>query len=643
MPGETIPSPESLHREILASHRRCRQYGVDPFLVHNVTQARLDAEQLAQRRARNQDFLDVVLARIQGLYRFVAGAGFVVSLADSDGYILEMVGDRETLERLAAGNCAPGYRWSERDVGTSAISLAVARRIPAQINDEEHFCRRGYGHTCSAAPIFDADNRFRGVLAMSGDAHQVHPHTLGMVITAAQAVQNQLQLIQASREILLHNNSMNAIIESIDSGVMAVNRQGVITRINQRGRRILHLGSGAEGRRLGQVLGPDSNWEPVLKGGTGYNDREIFARTPVGEVQMLATAKPVFDSESRPQGLILVFQEIHRIRKLVNKMAGSQARFTFNDVTGTSPALLEAKRLAMLAAAGNSNVLLLGETGTGKELFAHAIHNHSKRRNHPFVAINCGAIPRELLESELFGYVEGAFTGARRGGRPGKLELAHCGTVFLDEIGDMPVDMQVKLLRVLQSGEVCRIGQHRPIAVDFRIIAATHCDLELEVSRGNFREDLFYRLNVFPIQIPALRHRPEDIIPLARHILKRCRRVLQKPGVTFDADAEAVLRRHTWPGNVRELENAVERAVNLVEGRHVRPRHLTCLGATPSRTHDLARSTTLLAQVERETIKKVTEATGFNISRAARLLGISRATLYNKLKQYQLPLRRPAV
>jgi sigma-54 dependent transcriptional regulator, acetoin dehydrogenase operon transcriptional activator AcoR len=645
MPSYSIPNPETLQREIQGSHKRCRKYGVDAETIRNPLQKKLTPAELRDRLQKNKDFLNIAIAQIEELYQFVAGAGFVVNIADSDGYILHVIGDAPLVDYLAANNCSPGYRWTEKDVGTSVISLSLARQIPVQINDEEHFCKRGHGHTCSASPVFDDGNNLLGVIAMSGDAAQVHPHTLGMVITAARAIGNQLRIMKTSKELLLRNNYMNAMLESIDGGVMAVDKHGVITQINDQGTQIIGWDESLIGKPIHDLFGTPADWKGVMLDGSGYTDREIFIKAPRRTVHLLVTAKSICDSNGRIQGVIVIFHEITRIRKLVNEMAGSQARFTFEDILGTSPGIQATKKQAMLAAAGLSSVLLLGETGTGKELFAQAIHNQSERRGHPFVAINCGAIPRELLESELFGYTEGAFTGARKGGRPGKLELASGGTVFLDEIGDMPFDMQVKLLRVLQTGEVNRIGQHKSITADLRIIAATHFDLKQEVAKGNFREDLFYRLNVLPIRIPPLRERNADIIPLARYTLHRCSQVLKKPNIGLSADAEQALHRYHWPGNVRELENVIERAVNLVDGEIIAPKLFGAWAenhphGTPTATRQNGKR---LADVEKVAIEEVLEDVHYNLSRASKELGISRATLYNKIKKYHLTTHRDTV
>lgn len=634
MSSSTIFDPERLRQEISDSHERSRSYGIDPLMTRNPNQARLSPEGLSLRQDKNREFLDVVMAQMQEIYRLVAGAGFVMLVVDHEGYILDIIGDQIILESFARRNCIPGYRWTEKDVGTSAISLSLERRIPVQLNDSEHYCKRGHGFTSSAAPVFDSKKGIIGVIAMSGKAPHVHLHTLGMVITAARAIENQFRIIRKSGELLIRNNYMNAIIESIDSGVITVDRNGVITRINSPGKAILRQEEDIEGRPLNTLTGLKFDWEEMIRG--NYTDREFVIRISRRTVHLIYTAKPICDSGGKVKGIIIVFNEMSRIRRLVNEMAGSHAQFVFEDIIGISPAMEEAKKLAMMAAMSMSTVLLLGETGTGKELFAQAIHNQSERRCRPFVAINCGAIPRELVESELFGYAEGAFTGARKGGRMGKFELASGGTIFLDEIGDMPGDMQVKLLRVLQTGEVCRIGEYRPITPDVRVIAATNADLKQEVIKRNFREDLFYRLNVFPISIPPLRERHEDIVPLARYILNRCSETLKKPGMVLSRDAERAILRYDWPGNIRELENMVERAANLSPGPEIGPDLLGIPLIADKRVILKERRGTLLEDAERQIISETLKKRGFNISGSAKILGITRATLYKKIRKYRL-------
>jgi transcriptional regulator with PAS, ATPase and Fis domain len=417
---------------------------------------------------------------------------------------------------------------------------------------------------------------------------------------------------------------------------MVIDRDGKIIELNNHGRAILK-GNDFTGSSIQNIAQAGIDWVSLFRMEAECIDREFFLNASDGQtVQVMATIRPIYDSSHKVGGYIIKFDEINRIRKLVNEMAGSHALFTLRDILGASSAIQQAKKFAMKAARSRSSVLIIGETGTGKELFAQAIHNQSDRRERPFVTINCGAIPRELLESELFGYVEGAFTGAAKGGRPGKFELANGGTVFLDEIGDMPIDMQVKMLRVLQSGEVIRIGEHKPHSVDVRIVAATNVDIRQSYLRGSFRQDLFYRLNVFPITIPPLRERPEDIILLARHFLERRRRMLNSPVSGFTPRAESLLLKYNWPGNVRELENVVERLLNIVDEQHIRREHLAFLKVKMGRALMTSQQGALLEGSERQTIIDAMQAIGHNIALASRMLGVSRPTLYRKLKKYNL-------
>lgn len=626
--------------QVQASHERARSYGVDPMRLEPLSQPHLSLEALKERQEANRDFLHAASLYIQEIQKSMEDSGFISAITDSEGYLLKRTGE---IEALKFYKNIEGTRWTERDVGTSAISMVLWHKKPMQITAKEHYCRQGQNNTCSAAPVFGSNNEFIGVISVSGRADKVHPHTLGMVITAARAIENYLRISQASQELVLKNDFMEAVIESIDSGVMAVDKSGRIIQINQRGKQILKHFNKLLNRHLSIINGTSQDWLDVVDTGLGYMDREVFIRTNTGNLQLMVTAKAILDAFGMPEGAIFVFNEINRIRRLVNQMAGSQARFTFEDIVGDSPAIKEAKRLGSIAAEGSSSVLLNGETGTGKELFAQSIHNQSLRKNHPFMAINCGAIPHELFESELFGYAEGAFTGAKRGGRPGKLELANGGTVFLDEVCDMPTDMQVKLLRALQSGEVFRIGQSSPISVDIRIIAASQYDLKKQVAKGSFREDLFYRLDVLPIDIPPLRGRGADVLLLANHFLNRWGEIMKKPKMIFSPAAKEALLRYDWPGNVRELQNLVERAVNLAGGNVIETADFGFPIPEKGPAGFKSSSGNRLETGERKIIMETLDETGYNVSRTAMLLGITRATVYKRLKKYGLASSRKNV
>ena len=316
-------------------------------------------------------------------------------------------------------------------------------------------------------------------------------------------------------------------------------------------------------------------------------------------------------------------------------------RYTFDSIAGQSDILANLKREALRASANHFPVLITGESGTGKELFAQAIHHASPRRVNPFVRINCAAIPRDLLESELFGYEKGAFTGARRGGKPGKFELARQGTVFLDEIGDLPLEMQPKILRVIEDKEFERVGGTKIIQSDFRIIAATNRNLDDMISAGAFRKDLFYRLNVIPLNIPPLRERKSDIVPVARFLLDQMAQDANLPAARMDKEVDRAFKQYEWPGNVRELSNVLERALSAIEGDticlqdlpfYLQRRRRTAGGGSQPSLKDVQ------ARTEKEAIRYALKESYYNKARAARELGIHRTLLYKKMKKYGISL-----
>ncbi|HEY0755667.1 MAG TPA: sigma 54-interacting transcriptional regulator [Ktedonobacteraceae bacterium] len=356
-------------------------------------------------------------------------------------------------------------------------------------------------------------------------------------------------------------------------------------------------------------------------------------------------------------GFVLILRSLERVQKLVHRMTGARARLTFANVVGESHVLHEAIRQAKRAAQSNATVLLRGETGTGKEIFAQSIHNQSSRSANAFVAINCAAIPRALINTELFGYEGGSFTGADRQGRPRKFEQASGGTLFLDEIGDMPLDLQTSLLRAIETHTITRIGSQRTIAVDVRIIAATHKDLQEETRQGTFRLDLYYRLHVLSITIPALRQHTSDIPLLIRHFLERQSHA-QGRTLTITPAAIEALQLFSWPGNVRELENLIERVTYLVTQSTITladlpsevhpptlhhqpvtlPPAVDPLSQVPPlvQAHDEADLKRLSQQAEIEAIQQAYGQTNGQVTHTATLLGINRTTLWRKMTRYGL-------
>jgi transcriptional regulator with PAS, ATPase and Fis domain len=398
------------------------------------------------------------------------------------------------------------------------------------------------------------------------------------------------------------------------------------------------------------------NADPVrelLTSGRSFSDLEINVGGHSELSSCLASAKPIKDEQGNITSGVLFLNPIHKINKLINRFSGAHATFTFDDIIGSGKALTKAIQQGVQAASSESNVLLRGESGTGKEMFAQAIHNRSARRQGPFIAINCGAIPRELIGSELFGYVEGAFTGAHKRGRPGKFELASGGTLFLDEIGDMPLDQQVSLLRVLQDKSITRIGGDKNMLIDVRIICATNKDLRLEITRGNFRQDLYYRLNVISITLPPLREHREDIPLVFKIFYERTCRKLGVEVAQVDPEVMVRLQQYDWPGNMREFQNAVEKMVNIPHQHHIEVNSLPDEIMTTMERHPAvspiqhhgsitfrdhrARIKEALAEQERTEILELISQHKGNLSQTARSMGISRTSLYRKLAKPDNP------
>jgi len=344
--------------------------------------------------------------------------------------------------------------------------------------------------------------------------------------------------------------------------------------------------------------------------------------------------RPVYSPRRELIGKVLILSELRQMKTMAPRMIGAKARFHFRDIYGKNARFLLTLEQARVISQNNSNVLLLGESGTGKDMFSQAIHNASPRAAGPYVVINCAAIPHNLMASELFGYAEGAFTGSRRGGSPGKFELAHGGTIFLDEIGEIPIELQAILLRVIEDKSVVRIGGSQVHPVDVRILAATNKDLLEEVERGNFRKDLYYRLNVFTLHLLPLSERRDDIPLLVDTFIRRYAETLNKPVSSVDARLWEYFLTYDWPGNVRELQNVIERMMNyarqdvltidLLPPEMLKPKKVTCRPSLPLRSP---------AQEEQEIIEQMIQM-GYAKKRIAETLGISRATLFRRCRQY---------
>ncbi len=641
----------TLRPQIVESWTRCRKMGVNPYDLTGHT--KLDEEALQETLAEKQELVTVAKPFMTNLYKFVQGSGFVVVLTDERGYIMEMFGDQDTLNNPMTNDFYLGASWREQEVGTNAIGTALALAAPIQVSGAEHYCQKHHALTCSAAPIFDDCGRIVGILDMSGASYTSHLHTLGMVVAAAEAITAQLDIRRKNQELALTNRRLTNIFNTMSDGVLMIDEHGVVNQLNPAAKNILNrTEQEVVGTSIDKLFGGKTTltWR-MLRAKEPYEDVELMVDIKKSTIHCLASGEPLTDGQGRVIGGVIVLRPIKQIQNLVNRFSGYYATLQFSDIVGQSDETLEAVRVASLAATTLANILLRGESGTGKEIFAQAIHNKSEQRSGPFLALNCGVIPRELIGSELFGYVEGAFTGAKRGGKPGKFELASGGTLFLDEIGDMPLDQQIALLRVLQEKHVTRIGSDKVIPVNVRIICATNRNLLQEVDKGTFRQDLYYRLNVISISLPPLRNRVKDISLLFRHFLDK---IGQDRGCKYDVDPEVLvcLEQYHWPGNIRELQNLVQRAVSLTESEVITMAQLPAEIHSPLQPayqpvptlHSQTLRTNVgreqwrqqLGEVECQRILLALSKHGGNISMVARELGISRNTLYRKLRLYAI-------
>lgn len=439
-------------------------------------------------------------------------------------------------------------------------------------------------------------------------------------------------------ELYAANKQLKTVISTISEGILSINKEYIITHANSAIANLLGmLPSELIGKKFNELLGECEPVYDMIKTGRGFLEEEIVIESPLKQIRCMLKASPIKNECLQVVGAVITFREIKQVHHLVNKMVGAQAKYQFQDIIGNSDKIKQIIRKAKIAGNSTSTVLLLGESGTGKEVLAQAIHNSSKRKQGPYIAVNCAAMPRELIQSELFGYSDGAFTGARRGGRPGKFELADGGTLLLDEIGDMSLDLQVNLLRFLEEKNVMRIGGEKAIPVNVRVIAATNKDLRVAVEEGTFREDLYYRLNVITLHVPSLRERENDVYFYVEYFLKRMSLELGKEVITVDPLVMDIFNQYQWPGNIRELENVLEYAVNMTEGNILTKEFLPPYLLKKENKHFSTDNIVLsLEELECQEIKKAIKLFAGNMSRAAKALGIARNTLYEKIKKYQI-------
>ena len=625
---------------IKKSHERSQKYGIKIEQV--VSNKILKGQEVVDNIKNNKELIRTAAAFMKIIYDFLEGSGFFIILTDKDGCILNIIGDKGTLNAARDMDMVIGAYMDEKSIGTNAMGIAINEDVPIQVSATEHFVTAYHKWTCSAAIIHDENANIIGTLNLTGNSKLVHPHTLGLVVAAVKSIESQMNSEKVKNELVKSYSYMNTVMNSMDYGIIAIDVNGVVGNINMASCAMLKIvKEEIMNNSIEKVL---DNWEHIfnqVKEQKDYHDEEIVLIRQGARERYALSAYAIKGEKNEFLGMVLTIKEIQRVLNLVNKYTGGRARYVFGDIIGKSSSIKNVIDNARNIASSPSTILIEGESGTGKEVLAQSIHNASDRKNNSFVAINCGAIPKNLIESELFGYEDGAFTGAKRGGMPGKFELANGGTLFLDEIGEMPLDMQVNLLRVLQEGSVTRIGSSRYIPIDVRIIAATNKELRKEIEKGTFRRDLYYRLSVIPIWLPPLRDREDDIMLLFEHFLSVKAEKLRKPIPSISDEIYRNILTYNWPGNIREIENFVENIVNLdgnttfdIENKQDEVR---CITKYVNKISD-EQYICSLEELEKKAIIASIKKFDGNITKVAKVLGISRNTLYVKIKKYNIQL-----
>ena len=614
---------EDLGRGVLESWRRSREFGLTPDgrapgAPHS------SGAQLRRALEHRRALVSHARPVMEFLSAQIRDSDSLIILADPQGMLLHSMGDVDFSDKAARVALRPGAIWHEQWRGTNAIGTALACGTAVVVRGAEHYLERNSFLTCAAAPITDPAGQLLGVLDISGDHRGYHRHTIGLVRSAACMIEHQLFVAQHAQAIRLHLHPQPEGIGSVTEGLLALSEEGWLIGANSVALSMLGLARAAIGTlTIEHALGV-----------------QIQALTNNGRVPRAATAV------RRDDGSVL-WVRLDTPRSTVLWASAGDAPVYKPGPPADALAALDNGDGAMQALIGRArrvvdkpiSLLLQGESGVGKELFARACHASGPRRDGPFIAVNCAALPDTLIEAELFGYRPGAFTGAGRDGAPGRIREAHGGTLFLDEIGDMPLALQARLLRVLQERQVTPLGGGKPLAVDFHLVCATHRRLREEVEAGRFREDLFYRINGLALPLPALRER-SDLKALVASMLREL-----APGrdMQLAADVAAAFAHFRWPGNLRQLCNVLRTACalvgdndTLIEWGHLPDDVAEELARRPAPRAVQDSDSDLRLQAGRCVQSAVRTSNG-NMSEAARRLGISRNTLYRKLRELERP------
>lgn len=620
--GRSMPK-DTVRPVIKDSWQRCMSGHVDTLIAKRSLE--LSGDQLDDLRQEHHEVLSASKVIMSEAKELLAESGTVMHLVSPTGTILDYEGDPATLELAHNYRLTPGANWAEQAAGTNAIGTALNIAAPVQVHAFEHYCENISRWTCSAAVIRDPfEKRLLGAVNISGLENTLHDYCLALALSGARRIEGQFAQMKLAKRDSLLGVTINNFASSCNDGVLLFDLDGKLIRANTQADRVL----AARGIKIN--LTP---YNPILTlNDEGNYDAEA---APVLDQIDKRWIEPVMHQGEAMGYLAVIPLPSRQSQKgssdTANTPTPSETATDFSRLVGQSPPYTMAVQQAKRLSKAPIPVLLQGETGVGKELFARAMHGEGAGQGGEFVALNCGGLSRDLLASELFGHVEGAFTGARRGGMPGKIEAASGGTLFLDEIGEMPLDLQPMFLRVLQESEICRVGETMPRKVNFRLIAATNRDLAQEVAEGRFRMDLYYRISSMTLTVPPLRERKGDVSILAQNIFNNLVEQHSDSEKRLSKPLLDLLEKHSWPGNIRELSNLITAAFFLSDRDELGPEDLPQDFITQAETGEEANP---LDSAEKDVISRAIREQGGNLTKVAKQLNIAKSTLYIKLKKY---------
>jgi len=631
--GEETKSP--VDARILNSWRRCvNDYGLEPDNTNQQPYI-VDKQVLRERQERLSSLLNIARVEMANLHQQVAGSGHSILLTDNSGLILNYVGDPDFNENAARCGLTEGAVWTEKHQGTNGMGTCLAEQQSVIIHQEEHFFSSNLSLTCTAAPIFDPNNKILAVLDASSEASKAQQHTMALVNMSAKTIENRVFLCMFKNHFIMRFHSRPEFVNTLGEGLIAFQSDGKVLAVNRSALFQTDFKTCDEflAHKIDELF--DSPLSTLLRH-SAYgslhavpvhetkHSRRFFAIVQIPESKLM----------DRPSDFKT--DNCTGIQEAVQTASGVLDTLEYGD-----PHMVQNIRISRRVLDRGIPILLCGESGTGKGVFAKAMHQVSERADKPFVAINCASIPESLIESELFGYKAGAFTGASRHGSPGKITQANGGTLFLDEIGDMPLSLQARLLRVLEEKEVVPLGGHTPVLVDLRVISATHRDLPDMVMEGSFRDDLYFRLQGVKVTLPPVRERA-DRYNLIKHLIDI---EGSNDGRSLQVD-EAVFKRldnYYWPGNIRQMRNVLRTMIALAESSRITVDDMIedLFQETRGSSSNLADQLPTevekphdpLRNAEHDALLQELERLHWNISRTAKTLSLSRNTLYRKMKR----------